>query len=177
MLRDIEACARLGCDGVVIGALDADGHVDTATCRELVVAAGFMGLTFHRAIDVARDPAQALEAAIALGCHRVLTSGASTTALEGAEAIAALVQQAGHRIRVMAGAGINAGNLREVAARSQADEYHTSAKALRVSAMRHRNGPLAGLDPDWQQSDREIVRMLRRTLDAVIVQSGQQAAP
>lgn len=177
MLRDIEVCARLGCDGVVIGALDADGHVDTATCRELIVAAGFMGLTFHRAIDVSRDPSQALEAAIALGCHRVLTSGASITALEGADAIAALVQQAEHRIRVMAGAGINAGNLREVAVRSQADEFHTSAKALRVSAMRHRNGPLAGLDPNWQQSDREIVRTLRRTLDALTDRSGPRAAP
>ncbi|HEY5780817.1 MAG TPA: copper homeostasis protein CutC, partial [Lysobacter sp.] len=116
------------------------------------------------------------EAAIALGCHRVLTSGASTTALEGAEAIAALVQQAEHRIRVMAGAGITAGNVREVAERSQADEFHTSAKALRVSAMRHRNGPLAGLDPDWQQSDREIVRSLRRTLDAMIGRSDRHTA-
>jgi copper homeostasis protein len=166
MLRDIETCARLGCDGVVIGALDADGHVDMATCRELVIAAGFMGLTFHRAIDVSRDPAQALEAAIALGCHRVLTSGAGATALDGADAIAALVQQAGHRIRVMAGAGINAGNLREVAMRSQADEFHASARALHASAMRHRNGPLAGLDLDWQQTDREVVRALRRALVA-----------
>ncbi|MBF6022426.1 copper homeostasis protein CutC [Lysobacter niastensis] len=165
MLRDIEVCARLGCDGVVIGALDTDGHVDMATCRELVVVAGFMGITFHRAIDAARDPAQALEAAITLGCHRVLTSGASTTALEGADAIASMVQQAEHRIRVMAGAGLNAGNVREVAARTQAREFHASAKAVRVSAMRHRNAQLAGLDSNWQQTDRDAVRALRRALD------------
>jgi copper homeostasis protein len=29
MRRDIETCASLGCDGVVLGVLDADGHVDT----------------------------------------------------------------------------------------------------------------------------------------------------
>ena len=33
MLRDIESCVRLGCDGVVIGALADDGSVDSATCR------------------------------------------------------------------------------------------------------------------------------------------------
>ncbi len=39
MLRDIEACRTLGCDGVVIGVLDADGNVDIARCRALIAAA------------------------------------------------------------------------------------------------------------------------------------------
>ena len=36
MLRDIESCRQLGCDGVVIGALTVDGDVDVALCRDLV---------------------------------------------------------------------------------------------------------------------------------------------
>ena len=39
MLADIAHCAVAGCDGVVVGALTADGDVDVARCRELVSAA------------------------------------------------------------------------------------------------------------------------------------------
>ncbi len=59
MLRDIEMCERLGCDGVVIGAFDAAGEVDVETCRELVASAGPLGATFHRALDASvTRPAQ-----------------------------------------------------------------------------------------------------------------------
>jgi len=75
MRCDVEACTRLGCDGVVIGALDADGNVALGACRDLIYAARGLGVTFHRAFDLARDPALALEDLIALGCERVLTSG------------------------------------------------------------------------------------------------------
>ena len=49
-------------DGVVFGALDAAGNVDAETCRRLIRLARSLRLsvTFHRAIDVARDPLQAL---------------------------------------------------------------------------------------------------------------------
>lgn len=167
MLRDIEACVRLGCDGVVTGALDRDGDVDLPACRELVAAAGSLPVTFHRAFDVARDQAAALEAVIALGCERLLTSGGQVDALSGVEAIAALVRQAGTRLRIMAGAGVNAGNVRELLARSGVREVHASAKAPRRSAMRHRNTLLAGLDADQIETEVEQVRALAAALRIV----------
>ena len=160
MKREIETCARLGCDGVVIGALDADGNVDQASCRELMVAAGTMSVTFHRAFDAARDQVQALEAIIALGCSRVLTSGAATSALEGVDTIAAHVRQAGDRIGILVGAGVTKTNLPALVARSGAREFHGSARALHASAMRHRNEALQGLEPDWMQTDADAVRAL-----------------
>jgi len=166
MLSDIEACVRIGCEGVVVGALDIDGEVDVVLCRELVAAAGRLGVTFHRAFDVARDQRAALETIISLGCERVLTSGACTSAREGSETIAALLAQAGGRVRVMAGGGVRAEQLPELIARTGANEFHASAGAPRVSTMRHRNGNLRGLDADWTQSDVENVRRLRAALDA-----------
>lgn len=160
MRRDIEHCVRLGCDGVVIGALDADGAVDTARCRELIAAAGELGVTFHRAFDAARDQAQALQTIIGLGCERVLTSGAQANALLGAETIAALVNQAGDGIRIMAGAGVEAGNVCEIARRSGAHEFHASARGLHLSGMRYRQAGLSGLEPERQQTDVERVRAL-----------------
>lgn len=164
MLRDIEACVRLGCDGVVTGALDRDGDVDLSTCRELVAAAGSLPVTFHRAFDAARDQAAALETVIALGYERVLTSGGQADALAGVEAIAALVRQAGTRLRIMAGAGVNVRNVRELVARSGVREVHASAKAPRRSAMRHRNASLVGLDADRIETDSDQVRMLAAAL-------------
>ena len=165
MLRDIEACVRLGCDGVVLGALEADGAVDVPVCRTLIDAAGDLGVTFHRAFDVARDPASALEDVIALGCERLLTSGARATATEGAEVIASLVHQAAGRMRVMAGAGITPSNVCDVLARTGAHEVHASARTLRASSMRHRHA-IPGLSPDWPQTGVDVVRALRRALDA-----------
>lgn len=160
MQRDIEACVRLGCDGVVIGALDADAGVDLAGCRALVAAAGGLGVTFHRAFDAARDPARALEDVIALGCERVLTSGGHRSALDGAAHIAALVRQAAGRVRIMAGAGIRPENVADVLARSRADELHASARGLYRSTMRWRNERLEDLAVDRQETDPAIVAAL-----------------
>ncbi|MFT4248894.1 MAG: copper homeostasis protein CutC [Pseudomonas sp.] len=166
MRRDIALCARLGCDGVVIGALDADGGIDLATCRPLVEAAAGLDVTFHRAFDAAREPMQALEQVIALGCRRVLTSGARASAPEGADTIAALVRQSGGRIEVMAGAGITVDNIAALARRIGVRDLHASAKQPARSAMRWRNPDLAGLDVDWTASDAATVAALRRALDA-----------
>lgn len=160
MRRDIETCVRLGVDGVVIGALDADGAVGIGQCRELIEAAGKLSVTFHRAFDVACDQSQALETVVALACERILTSGAQATALEGADAIAALVRQADGRIHIVAGGGVTAANIRELVARTGAPEYHSSARAARISAMRHRPAAIHGLETDWTQTDAERVRAL-----------------
>ena len=165
MLRDIALCVRLGCDGVVIGALDADGEVDRDTCQALVAAAGGLGVTFHRAIDVCAEPARALESAIALGCERVLTSGAHADALAGADNIAARVAQAQGRIAVMAGAGIDAGNVGQIVRRTGVGAVHASARALRPT-MAHARW-LPGLSGEVAQTDASRVRALREALDAL----------
>ena len=164
MLRDIGMCAKLGCDGVVIGALDSHGDVDETVCRELIVAANPLGVTFHRAFDVARDQFRALETIIELGCERVLTSGGEANASAGAEHIAGFVKQAGARLNMMAGAGVDAGNILDVAILSNAREFHSSAKAVRRSVSHHRNDHLPGLQADWWQTDAVIVRAMVEAL-------------
>ncbi|WP_312328487.1 copper homeostasis protein CutC [Stenotrophomonas sp.] len=168
MLRDIANCRQLGCDGVVIGALDADGAVDMPLCRELVAAAGPLGITFHRAFDAARDLPEALEQVVALGCQRVLSSGGQASAGQGSEMLARLVAQAGNRLSVMAGAGITPDNIAAIASATGCRELHASAKADRVSGMRFRNADLRGLDNDWVQTDAATVATLRFALDLAV---------
>lgn len=164
MRHDIDLCVRLGCEGVVIGALDAAGDVDVAICRELVAAAGPLAVTFHRAFDVARDQRAALEAIITLGCSRVLTSGGRASAPEGAAVIAGLVRQAAGRVTILAGAGITAAQVAPLIAATGVQEIHASASASRTSLMDYRNAAVRGLDPDWRQTDSGLVRELAAAL-------------
>src|SRR6202000_1986030 len=53
MLRDIEYCKQVGCNGVVIGMLQAEGSIDKARCARLVEAAYPLGVNFHRAFYLA----------------------------------------------------------------------------------------------------------------------------
>ena len=169
MLGDIAWCRAAGCDGVVTGALTPDGDVDTARCGELVAAAAGLGVTFHRAIDVCRDPARALEAIIALGCERVLSSGGATSAAEGADRLRAMVALAGDRIVVMPGAGIDAGNIAPLRQLTGAHEFHASAKRVLASAMRHSVPVELGMAAGELRSDEDEVRCLVAALrrDAV----------
>lgn len=166
MRRDIETCVALGCDGVVLGVLDADGDVDMERCYGLIAAAGHLGVTFHRAFDLVRDPQRALDDVIALGCERVLTSGGRTSAVEGATRIRELVAQAGSRIGVMPGAGVDDRNIAALAATTGAREIHASAKRQLPSGMRHRLPLLADMQGGEVRSDVEQVRALVRALQS-----------
>jgi copper homeostasis protein len=130
MKEDVICCKELGCEGIVIGMLKKDGSIDTDRCSELIALAGSMQITFHRAFDRCSDLKKGLEDIIQLGCHRVLTSGGKEYAVEGIELLKSLVIQAGSRIIIMPGSGINPLNLLEIAEVTSAHEFHTTAKKL-----------------------------------------------
>lgn len=130
MLRDIRLAHQLGADGVVIGALTPDGDIDRSLCRRLVEAAQGMQVTFHRAFDHTRDPYQALEDIIALGCTRLLTSGHAPTAEAGIPLLRQLVLQANGRIIIMPGAGVSPANARHILDATGATEIHGSLRSL-----------------------------------------------
>lgn len=163
MQRDVELCVKLGCDGVVIGGLTPQGEIDVENCQRLVAAAGALGVAFHRAFDCVADRATALEQVVALGCERILTSGAANTALLGAATIATDIAHARGRLTLLAGAGICADNLQAVVTTSGAREFHASAKVL--LAGEGRDGP-AGLSRSHWRTDAGLVRQLRQQLDA-----------
>ncbi|OJV75590.1 MAG: copper homeostasis protein CutC [Bacteroidia bacterium 44-10] len=139
MLKDIEMARQLEVDGVVIGCLTADGEVDMERNRELIDAAGGMSVTFHRAFDMCRNPFDSLEKIISLGCQRVLTSGQRQQAEQGIPLLKEMVQQAGNRIIIMPGSGINMHNIATIARETGAREFHLSARRPVESAMIYRN--------------------------------------
>ena len=124
MTRDIEQAGSVGIAGIVIGALTSDDRVDLKRMRTLVKAAAGLPVTFHRAFDSTVNLPSALEHVVDAGASRLLTSGGGATALEGAEVIAALVDQAGKRISIVAGGSIREHNARDVIARTRVREVH-----------------------------------------------------
>lgn len=141
MKADVQHCIDTGCDGIVIGILNADGSIDKKRCSELVSMAKSQGLgvTFHRAIDMCADMNQALEDIIELGCERILTSGGKSTAVEGVGVIAHLVEKAAGRISIMPGAGVSENTVADIVHFTGATEIHSSARKTIKSQMDYKN--------------------------------------
>lgn len=139
MLHDIKVARQLGADGVVFGCLTAEGNVDIPAMKKLMNAVGNMSVTFHRAFDMCRDPKEALEQIIELGCDRILTSGQEVDAVTGIPLLKKLVEQADGRIIIMPGCGINPSNIREIAEQTGTHEFHFSGRSTYESGMIYRN--------------------------------------
>ncbi|WP_248284664.1 copper homeostasis protein CutC [Pedobacter fastidiosus] len=137
--EDIKICKSLNCDGIVIGLLKADGSIDKERCAELIELAKPMPVSFHRAFDMSNNLEKSLEDLIELGIARVLSSGGSSSAIQGADTLAKLILQAKGRITVMPGSGINENNLQDLIDKTGATEFHASAKEFVTSRMEFRN--------------------------------------
>jgi len=127
--RDIDTVRSLKLAGVVIGASLPDGRLDELTLRQLIEHAAGLPTVLHRAFDLVPDFPVALETAIHLGFKRVLTSGGATGAPGGSKLIRQLVQQAGNRIEVMAGAGLTADNVAAFVRETGVPAVHSSCSS------------------------------------------------
>lgn len=139
MLHDIKVARQLGADGVVFGCLTAEGNVDIPAMKKLMNAVGNMSVTFHRAFDMCRNPQEALEQIIELGCSRILTSGQEANAVAGIPLLKELVKQADGRIIIMPGCGVNPSNIRQIAEQTGTHEFHFSGRSACESGMIYRN--------------------------------------
>lgn len=170
MEQDIIAARDCGADGVVIGALTADGNIDKTTCSRLVKAAQGMNITFHRAFDMCCDPFRALEEIIELGCNRILTSGLAATAEAGIPLIKRLVTTADGRIMIMPGCGVNATNAARILQETGATEIHASARKSVGSAMLFRHNGVSMGNPDSDEFARKETdaNEVRAIVDAIM---------
>ncbi len=106
MLEDARALIEAGADGIVFGFLDADGRVDEKRSQAMMKVIGERESVFHRAIDVVPNVFEALDALIALGVRRVLTSGQRPTVAQGAEILRRMIAHAAGRIEILPGGGV-----------------------------------------------------------------------
>lgn len=170
MMKDIELCRRTGVDGIVTGVLNPDGSIDTKKTSDLIKAAGNMSVTFHRAFDLCSDPVKGLEDLIKCGAHRLLTSGQQNKAADGAVLISRLIKQAGARLIIMPGSGLDEKNIGEVAKQTGALEFHLTARIEIASLMRFRRegirmGGMSISEYSRKVPDPEKIKMIKLILD------------
>ncbi|MBS1760528.1 MAG: copper homeostasis protein CutC [Bacteroidetes bacterium] len=166
MLKDVQLCKDLGCDGVVIGMLQADGTIDIPRNAKLVEAAYPLGVTFHRAFDRCKDPFDALEQIIEMGCERILTSGQMPSVTDGLDLVAALNKKANDRITIMPGSGVRKENIKMLAAKTGCIEFHSSLRGKEKSKMEFIHPGFKGSEESYMNNaiDAEEVKALRAAL-------------
>ncbi len=135
MCREIASFQEAGADGVVIGILTKDGSLDIKNMRKLLAEAKGMSITLHRAFDMTADPFVALEQAIELGIHTILTSGQQNNAVKGSGLLGELWEKANGRITIMAGSGVKSHNIQEIHRLTNITAFHTSARAKVIDSQ------------------------------------------
>lgn len=144
MCREIEWFAARGANGVVIGALCADGSLDKEKMSGMIEAAKGCRVTMHRAFDVCRDPMKTLEEALALGVDTILTSGQKANAWAGRELIGMLLEKAANRADILIGAGVSAAMIADFRREyPDACAFHLSGKSILDSGMAYRNAEVS----------------------------------
>lgn len=164
--RDIEAARALGAAGVVLGVLDDRRRIAASPLAALIELARPLSVTFHRAIDVVRDPLDALDRLIELGVDRVLSSGGRPSAAEGAVTLRSMVDHAGGRVAIMAGGRVSAANVDELIGATGIREIHVGSAAARVAAC---GDPADEAFPPWSRTD---ARLVQTVVEAVRSRSG-----
>jgi len=153
MVTDVKLCKQLGCDGVVVGLLNMDGTIDVARTSELIELAYPLEVTFHRAFDRCRDPFEALEQLIEIGCQRILTSGQRPTVSEGVELIAELYKKADKRITIMPGSGVRKENIKLLAEKTGCKEFHSSLRSKIKSPMQFVHPSFANSEESYMNNE------------------------
>jgi len=151
MKKSVAAVRDSGASGLVLGILKPNRAVDIDQTRELVEFAQLLPVTFHRAFDACPDLSQALEDVVRSGASRILTSGGAASALEGAANIGMLVAATSERVTIVPGAGINAGNILQLAAATGAREFHSGLSSVFLRAQ-----------TDYVTFDKEVRAMVER---------------
>jgi len=171
MRRDVLYARDAGMELVVLGILRADGSVDVERTAELVSLAGPMQVTFHRAFDAAADQDRALHDVMATGATRILTAGASSTAIQGAATVARLQSAAQGRIGMLLCGGIGVSTVRQAIAVAGVNEVHA---ALRSSLG---SGLLSGsVQPEGVERFATAVAKLKQKMHAEASSSAEAGA-
>lgn len=156
---EIISSGKSGATGVVLGILDKNGDLDYKCNYELNMKAKSLGLqtTFHRAFDFVSNPFDTLDQLVDIGFDRLLTSGQQPAAIEGIETLKELVKYAQGKIEIMAGSGINAGNVNQILS-AGVDAIHFTARKPKVPLMKMNMGQEFEADEEKIQSIIEQIR-------------------
>lgn len=163
MLEEAELLLEHRADGIAFGFLKPDRTVDVEKTKRMVELIHRIGgeAVFHRAFDVTPDPVKAIEALIDCGVDRLLTSGQQAKAPEGVALIAELQSKYGSQIGLLAGSGVNDGNVRKLIEKTGIRQVHSSCKAYHTDLTTKSSNVSYAYLPEPHQMDYDCVDVER----------------
>ncbi len=150
ILLDLEMLSRTGIRGIVVGALTGEGMLDERFMSLVINKAKQhnLGITFHRAFDVCKDPEAVLNTLVQLGVERILTSGFQPKV--DPQGLAKVIKWASGRIEIQAGSGVHAevaSSLKEVGVTA----FHCTARKWSAS-----DDDSFGFEGEWKRDEDKI---------------------
>ena len=130
MFEDAKILLENGADGISFGFLNSDATINVTETKKMVelIHQYQKEAVFHRAFDCVDDPMHAIKQLIDCGVDRILTSGLQPTAMQGASVLEKLQSEFGDQIKLLAGSGINANNIRALKEQTGLHQFHGSCK-------------------------------------------------
>ena len=165
--RDIDLVRSLGLAGVVIGASRPDFHLDEKAIAKLADHAKGLKLTLNRTVDMVPNPVATVDIALALGFDTILTSGGALKAPDAMDVIAAMVARAGGKLEILAGSGVNAGNVQALVKKTGVTAVHGSFSAPWPTAIDPKLVQFGYIAPGARETSEEAVRQVRAALSAL----------
>ncbi|MBX3365269.1 MAG: hypothetical protein KF866_10950 [Phycisphaeraceae bacterium] len=157
---------RSGAAGIVFGPTTPDGSPDMPACLAVAEACPGSPLVYHRAFDLAPDPAATMHTLARIGVTRILSAGLSphetrcvlenrpppnpTPMMHRLMNLRSLVRQAADRIEILPCGGIR---------------DHNAHLFLEATGGRHVHAACRQPGPSGSQLDVSAIRALRRVLD------------
>lgn len=125
LVTDIKMMKNLGVAHIVLGVITPNSEVDIEALKLLMEHTKDMSITFHKAIDLCIDPVREVKRLIELqGIHSILTSGGSSTAIEGIPTLKQMSQTSGEKIQIIPAGNITDLNLNSIHKELQLPLYH-----------------------------------------------------
>jgi copper homeostasis protein len=158
-IADIRFVRECGLAGVVIGAA-RDDRLDLPAMRNMIDAAEGLHVTLHRVADILPDPLLVLDQAVVLGGGRILTAGGAQGAADGTAQLAKMQDAAADQIEIMAGSGVTAANVAQIAEATGIRAFPASCTSVVAE-----NGGLAAFGFGAQlATDKDKIEALRAKL-------------
>ena len=158
MKEDILMAKELGANGVVFGALTADGAIDESVLEQLLQVCGGLQVTFHRAIDELVNPVAGIKILAKYPeITTVLTSGGAGNIANNLPVLQEMVQHAEH-IQVMPGGGLNFDNIEQIMEQAGVQAYHFG------TVVRDGRHALRGINEENLQ---RLVKIIKRGSDRI----------
>ncbi len=125
MAEFVNQLSESNVQGIVVGFLTKDGKIDIGSLEKILEKRNNLGVTFHRAIDKAKDIDDSIKMLIESKLvDRILTSCGAETSVKGIKTLREINTFTTNGLKIIAGGAISADNIKAIRQNTGIMEFH-----------------------------------------------------